>query len=192
MAKTKKKIIVTMEPPKDWMQVEVLGRYPELEDLGWLIDNEADAICRNLVERFDYLKHIDMNQVLVLVKEGKVGNAGGGRKAVARCYAVKYPFRALHPYRTFLYMVVVYADMFYRLELKARQIVLFHELMHIPREFDGSGVVPHSIEDFLSLVDALGPNWVETPEEGLPDLLKERLENTYGPLFHEREEENGT
>lgn len=163
-----------------------MGRHIEEEDLLWFEDIPTRDYCSQLVDKFARFEHIDMDQVLVLRSLGK---QSGSRRKIAVCHALRYPQRALHPTRQYLYMVVVNDSEYEYLSDRAKVLVLYHELCHIPFVFNGQQVVQHDVEDFRVMLDGLGTEWPMTPEESLPDLLKDtNIHQMYGLAFRGREE----
>lgn len=164
--------------------LRIVGRDPLDEDLDWVIDDDLHARCVRIVSRFVAFEHIDMNNVLVVRCD--FDDYSGA--AVAKCHSVMYPYRMLDPDRRYLYIISVYTALFEDFPEKTQNIILFHELLHIPSDFEGRKLRGHTIEDFFSLVDSLGPNWVNVPEDGVIDILADiDLDKTYGPIFNRRQ-----
>ena len=163
-----------------------MGRHIEEEDLQWFEDPVTHGLCCQIVDKFARFEHVDMDQVMVLRSLVK---QSGGRQKIASCRALRYPHRALHPTRQYLYMIVVYDNEYECLLGRAKVLVLYHELCHIPYDFTGQKVTQHDVEDFRAMVDGLGTEWTMAPEEGLPDLLKDtNIHRMYGLAFRGRNE----
>jgi predicted metallopeptidase len=51
-----------------------------------------------------------------------------------------------------------------------RQVIIFHELLHVAQEDLSKGLIKHDLEDFAGLVDFFGVDYWE--KENLPDMLE--------------------
>jgi len=155
------------------------------EDDKWHYAPDVELICRQLVSKYEIFEHINVDRILMLYREGSAPTHDL-YTTVARTYSIRYPYKMLNPDRRYLYIIVAYESTYYALGEKAQALILFHELKHIGEPFDGRRLYYHTVEDFRSMLESLGLAWVETPEEGLPDIVNDRMETTYGKLFRER------
>lgn len=80
-----------------------------------------------------------------------------GRMVFAECHKVKALYQPWTPYD---FIIVFYEPNTMMLDERQREILMYHELLHVGMEDSGSlKIRPHDIEDFRVILDQYGLDW---------------------------------
>jgi predicted metallopeptidase len=121
---------------------------------------DLKATAAQLVEVIDQIAHVEVDDVLFL-REMETHP-----KALAKCYRFND-----HPICHFTdkqYAIVVYESNVDHMTTEQMQLLLVHEMMHIPES--GDKLIDHDVKDFRAIL-GFGLDWAE-PGAEVPNLLK--------------------
>lgn len=113
----------------------------------------------NSIEELMWIKETDVR--IAFLSSDFEKKTGGGRKLVlADCKKVEDIYKPLCPYD---FIITVYEPNCEELDDEQMKILMWHELKHVGvDEKDGElkyVVVPHDVEEFRSIIDAVGLDW---------------------------------
>jgi predicted metallopeptidase len=129
-----------------------MSTYEEAPDL--------KATAAQLVAEIDQIAHVEVDSILFM-RELETSP-----KALAKCYRFND-----HPICFFTdkpYAIVVYDSNVDHMTAGQMQLLLVHEMMHIPES--GDKLIDHDVKDFRAILD-FGLDWAE-PGAEVPSLLK--------------------
>ena len=147
----------------------------------WQMCPEIKDLVDDIVEKFPNLfDHVDSSKISCII--AMAGNAPNKGRALATIRVINDKTRIATgtPYN---YILEVYDANWNDQEDRQKQMVVFHELMHIEPEAeeDDPKLRKHDTEDFYEILNIWGIDYLYDKE--LPDLLDENLEeDDYG--FH--------
>lgn len=80
------------------------------------------------------------------------------------------------------YVITVYPE-YHNLTLNQKQVLIYHELLHIDCYRDSDGILncsirQHDIQDFHAVVDRFGQYWLHN--EDLPDIVAPYIKDEEG------------
>lgn len=128
-----------------------MATFSEAEDL--------KQIAKHLIDRYDRLGHIELDEVLFFWEEETIP------KALAKFY--KFGDSPIGFFTDALYAVVVYRQNVDYMSPEQITMLIYHELMHHP--FTDDKCVDHDVKDFRALLD-INVGWAD-PGAEVPDLL---------------------
>ena len=116
---------------------QVIEEHPR--DLGWIPDNVSIGYLES-----DKPKKKD------------------GKYILGECIRVRDLFKAYIPHD---FVIAIYLPNVVGMSEEQLKILMYHELLHVGMEQDGSGpkyiVNPHDIEDFRTIIEKYGMDWAE-------------------------------
>lgn len=128
----------------------------------YIEDAEIREIARQVIAVRPEVAHVQLDDVLFL-RDVK----GGPRGVGAHCYSF-----AAHPINHFTdhrFCIVVYEKNTFYMSAPQMALLIFHELMHIPRL--GDKLIDHTVKDFAKILGLGGVYWA-APGEDVPDILE--------------------
>jgi predicted metallopeptidase len=145
----------------------------------WQVCPETRELSEKIIEKFSQtFAHIDVDKIsFIIAMDGKAPNKG---RTLAKIRIINEKTRIATgtPYN---YMLEVYDSNWADQEYRQKQMIIFHELMHIDSaaEEDDPQLRKHNMEDFYEILDVWGIDYLYDDE--LPNLLDENLkEEDYG------------
>jgi predicted metallopeptidase len=120
----------------------------------FITDDDVKDIATQLIEKFDFLSHVDGTRLLYVreISKSQKGQLGA-------CRPVKPPYNLLDP--NIMYIVVVYFKAKWDdLTDAQKQLLVMHQLLHISPEFDGN-TIPHDASDWSFILDTFGTNYMD-------------------------------
>jgi len=107
--------------------------------------------------------HIDCNRVMCVRSRGSKT-----RRTIARCHALPKIMQLAMETKAFY--VIEFLERFERLPVRERDMVIIHELMHIPKTFGGGfrhhdHVTDKNVRRLLSMLRTQGAEHGSVPEE---------------------------
>lgn len=148
---------------------------------------EAEEIIRKLCEKQpEVLWTVRPENIVVEGIENK--ERSEKNKTLAKIRPIKGSEKAILQQNNIpiRYVIEIYWSDFNNWNVRQKQWILFHELLHIHSEI--SKIIKHDLEDFVVLVDKVGVNWVNS--ENLPDLVNDDVKFNLAlrPKIEEAEE----
>jgi len=134
----------------------------------WVLCPEAKELVEKIIEKFPaHFSDIDPNHISCVMCVG--GKPPNGGRTLAKIYVIPERIRcaAGTPYR---YVLEVYDGNWLDLNDNQKQVVIFHELMHIDPESDPPKLRKHDVEDFRILLESWGIDYINN---GAPQLLSD-------------------
>lgn len=123
-------------------------------------DDKLREVARIIISKREPVAHIELTHVLIFRDSESM------TKAAARCYSfADHPIKFFTPAR---FAIVVYDRRTFYFSPEQMAILIYHELLHIPKR--GAKLVDHKVKDFDEIL-LLGLNWYE-PGAEVPDILR--------------------
>lgn len=139
-----------------------------MADATYSILHEAEEIVGRLCDKYpEQLSNVDKASISVISIEGK--DRPEKSHTWAKIKGIKPPISLLTHGK--VYIIQLYQTDWENWTAAQRNIVLFHELLHIEGE---GGNKKHDVEDFRLLLKNLGIDYVGNPE--LPDILEKTVD----------------
>jgi predicted metallopeptidase len=123
---------------------------------------DLKCVASQLVDAIDQIAHIEVDDVLFMRETETTP------KFLAKCYRFND-----HPICFFTdkaFAIVVYQSNVDHMTQEQMQLLLLHEMMHIPAT--GERLVDHDVKDFRAILE-FGLDWHE-PGAKVPDLLSQK------------------
>jgi predicted metallopeptidase len=120
-------------------------------------DDELEALANKVIKerKMDWLANIKLKFILVSPSISKT--------VVGKCIK---PNSELKHFGKFDYLVEFSDDVWLKLTNELKEIVMYHELLHIKITTDKKGnekhqILDHNIKDFSEIINAYGIDWVD-------------------------------
>jgi len=144
----------------------------------WHIFSETRDLAEKLTKKFPvFFSHVNVDEISCVVCMG--GKPPNGGRTLARISVIsdKIKIATGTPYN---FILEVYDGNWYDLDSKQKQMVIFHELMHIdPEDAESPKLRKHDLEDFHEILSIWGIDYLDNTD--IPKLLDENLnEEDYG------------
>jgi hypothetical protein len=136
----------------------------------WIKNYMYAPIARKLIEKFDELEGININEILFLEDtEWEPANAKYNWKAITR--KTNKHFQELTGYK-----YIVETRQYYTEKMSREQLVIliYHEIRHV--DPDDDGLKKHDIEDWNNVIATFGKGWDSTRAR-LKDILSDEFES---------------
>jgi len=145
----------------------------------WQVCPETKDLIEKLVEKFPTVfTHVNTDHISCIIATG--GQAPQQGNALAKISTINSKVKTATgtPYD---FILEVYEANWYEQDLRQKQAIVFHELMHIDpdSEEDAPKLRKHDLEDFYQIMNVWGIDYLHNSQ--LPDLLDDSLsEEDYG------------
>ncbi len=152
------------------------------EDKEYIIIDEGNSIVTALSQKYPKeLFAVDPERVIVLGISNKERPSRMKKLAMIHMIssAMKTIIRSLAQKEVEFY-IEIYCSDFLTWNDTRRQWIIFHELIHVPRQ-GKSSLIQHDTEDFAGILDAVGVDWWS--RDDLPNLLSEEPFQFRNALF---------
>lgn len=149
----------------------------------WLINESYRPIAEQLCEKFKEISHISVNEIL-FIDDTESNKVSKGKRVFAQIGKIPAKWAEVLEQTTkrrYYYFMEIFKQNTEQLSREQLIAVIYHELRHIGT--DGK-LVDHEINDWINMIDKLGPIWAITKGE-IPDLLDDKIvnwESITGPI----------
>lgn len=124
----------------------------------YMASDELADIGRSVMKEFGDLRHLDDKGCRIGYQWSSQGKKSKGMLVMADTEMVKDKFKAFMPYD---FIITFYEPNCYGLDEVRMRRLMYHELKHVG--YGGYGdysIIPHDMEDFRSVVDKWGADWI--------------------------------
>jgi hypothetical protein len=138
------------------------------DDKTYVVLEEGNGLVVALKERYPYeMQNVKPEEIIVLAI---MDDPPEFKDWLAKIHLIKgAPKALLEMLRSKArYYIEVYSVDWVAWNKQLRQVIIFHELLHVPPE-DANGIVKHDVEDFSPVLEAFGLNYQGSTT--LPDML---------------------
>lgn len=123
-------------------------------------------MAHDLIENEEDLAWLRKAPVTIVYLESTHKKKSGGRKVLGQCEKVQEKNKWGIPAD---FTITIFRPNVEELTGEQLKIVLFHELLHISRDFES--VEPHDLQDFRYIVNRFGVDWAK-PKEKKDEQIK--------------------
>ena len=123
-------------------------------------------MAHDLIENEEDLAWLRKAPVTIVYLESTHKKKSGGRKVLGQCEKVQEKNKWGIPAD---FTITIFQPNVEELTEEQLKIVLFHELLHIGRDFES--VEPHDLQDFRYIVNRFGVDWAK-PKEKKDEQIK--------------------
>lgn len=123
-------------------------------------------MAHDLIENEEDLAWLRKAPVTIVYLESTHKKKSGGRKVLGQCEKVQEKNKWGIPAD---FTITIFQPNVEELTGEQLKIVLFHELLHISRDFES--VEPHDLQDFRYIVNRFGVDWAK-PKEKKDEQIK--------------------
>lgn len=119
---------------------------------------ELKKLGGKIIKSHEDLRWITESNIRIGYCESDLDKRKGGMRMVyAECHKVRPLYQAFIPYD---FIIVFYIPSSDSLTNKQREILMYHELLHVGMDESGSlRIIPHDIEDFGVILKEYGMDW---------------------------------
>lgn len=128
---------------------------------------DVKEVAEKLIEGEDKFKHIDINDIIFLKTDKHIS----GGHVLGRTHELINMVQFITDKK----YVIEVPPVFYTKNEKVKEIIVKHELMHIPVGKVGEeqkGLVRHDIEDFREIIKEFGMEWIQEVEDAKKKVKK--------------------
>lgn len=116
-------------------------------------------LAHDLIEEEEDLAHLRKPPITIIYLESTHKKKSGGRKVLGQCEKVQEKNKWGIPAD---FTITIFQPNVEDLTVDQLKILLFHELLHIGRDFES--VEPHDLQDFSYIVNRFGADWAKPKE----------------------------
>ena len=117
-------------------------------------------MAHDLIEEEEDLAYLRKAPVTIVYLESTHKKKSGGRKVLGQCEKVQEKNKWGIPAD---FTITIFQPNVEELTIEQLRIVLFHELLHIGRDFES--IEPHDLNDFRYIVNRFGADWAKPKEK---------------------------
>ena len=117
-------------------------------------------MAHELIENEEDLKYLRKPPVTIVYLESTHKKKSGGRAVLGQCEKVQEKNKWGIPAD---FTITIFQPNVEELTIEQLRIVLFHELLHIGRDFES--IEPHDLNDFRYIVNRFGADWAKPKEK---------------------------
>lgn len=118
------------------------------------ISNYLEALGNECIVKYEELNHLDTCRIKYLECDKK--RKSGNKKIYADCHKVPEKEKAIC---NIDFIITFYHDSF-DLSDYAKEILMFHELLHVGYDGENCYTISHDLEDFKLIINTFGTDWV--------------------------------
>lgn len=115
-------------------------------------------LAAKVIQKYPRFAHLDDPDCRIAYQYSDEAKKSGGRTVFADTERVKDKLKGFIPYD---FIVTFYQPNTAMLDSDKMEKLMFHELCHVGFKGVGSyAIIPHDVEDFRSVIDAWGLDWI--------------------------------
>lgn len=118
---------------------------------------DLEMLAKTVIEEHDDLKHLDNPSLRIVYMYCDKDKTSNGRKVYADTTKLNDKTKAVAGCD---FIITFYKQVCATLDNEKMKILMYHELRHVGFKDGKFSIIPHDVEDFQSIVETHGMNWV--------------------------------
>ena len=118
---------------------------------------DLEMIAKTVIEEHNDLKHLDNPSLRIVYMYCDKDKTSNGRKVYADTTKLNDKTKAVAGCD---FIITFYKQVCATLDNEKMKILMYHELRHVGFKDGKFSIIPHDVEDFQSIVETHGMNWV--------------------------------